>query len=151
MKVNLGCGEFPLDGYVNVDEHDPRADLAGDMRGLDFTNVDEVAMFHSLEHVGWRETPGLLARVRGWLREGGRVVVEVPDMQAIMSAPGPHWLTDVYGVQTHEGEYHRQGFTANTLAAALGEAGFRDIRVRRFASPHPARSGMPCLEATGTR
>ena len=31
MWVNLGCGKFPLDGYINIDAHEKCADIVEDV------------------------------------------------------------------------------------------------------------------------
>lgn len=148
MRLNLGSGNQLLAGYVNVDLHCP-AEIQGDIRELKFQNVQEVVMYHLLEHLGVFESVPVLARIRGWMKLGAPITVEVPDMAAIMANPGPAWVTDIYGAQSHEGEYHKSGFTADTLASALGAAGFSDVLVHSFRSPNPNRPGMPCIEATG--
>jgi len=148
VKVNLGSGEMPMDGWTNVDQYVP-ADVMGDFRTLDFHDLDEVYMSHALEHVSWRDVPALLARIRGWMRPGARFKVEVPDMQAIMRHTPVEWLIYVYGGQAHQGEYHQSGYTAESLGRLLTDAGFANVAVRTFDSTHPYRPGMPCLEATG--
>lgn len=149
MRLNIGSGEFPIEGYVNVDLYPP-ADVVGDVCELEFGGVEHVVMSHSLEHVSWRKTLPLLTHIHGWMNEGAGIVIEVPDMEEIMRNPDPvWWLAYVYGAQApHEGETHRAGFTAPILAALLEHAGFREVTTRTFLSEHPYRPGMPCLEAT---
>lgn len=151
MKLNLGCGWFPLAGYVNVDEHCP-ADIQADFRTLTFSDVDEINMSHLLEHLSWRETIPVLTQLRGWLRSGGRLTVEVPDMEAILVlGTGFHdWVRYVYGSQQNGGECHRAGFTADSLTTLLESSGYRDVTARRFLSTFRTRPGMPCVEATAS-
>ena len=148
MRLNLGSGGLPLEGYVNVDMH-CEADVKGDIRELTFEGVEEVVMYHLLEHFGLWETRTVLRRVRSWMNPGARITVEVPDMEAIMANPGPSWPSDVYGAQSHDGEFHKSGFTFGMLAQALIEAGFSDVKTRAFLSTNKNRPGMPCIEATG--
>jgi SAM-dependent methyltransferase len=69
---------------------------------------DLVTMFHALEHVP--DPRALLTTVRGWLKRGGRLVVEVPNIAARVQAP------------SHQYHYaHLYHFTGRTLGA-LGEA-----------------------------
>ena len=57
MKLNLGCGQNRLDGYVNADrEPAVEPDVVMDMEDcpwpFDTGSVDEVVASHVLEHVG---------------------------------------------------------------------------------------------------
>lgn len=146
MKLNLGSGYYPMDGYHNVDMHHP-ADTQADFRTLTFTDVEEVVMSHVLEHLPWRETVPTLQLVHSWMRSGGKLVVEVPDMRAIF-AMGFSRVTMgyTYGEQSTEGEFHKTGFSAASLAQKLDEGGFRRHVHRAFLSEHVARPGLPCLE-----
>lgn len=148
MRLNLGCGWVPLEGYVNVDAHCP-ADVQGDIRELDFSDVEEVRMDHLLEHLPHAETVQVLKRVRSWMRLGAPIAVEVPDMAAIMENPRGTWLTDIYGTQSHQGEFHMSGFDVHSLSHALFAAGFSDVTARAFVSDNLQREGLPCVEAIG--
>jgi hypothetical protein len=148
VKLNLGCGEFTLPGYCNIDLQPP-ADVVADFRELSFSDVEEVEMSHVLEHLSWQDTNAVLHQVRLWMRAGGTLRVEVPDMGMIL-ARGV-WDKDaeiaVYGIQSGEGEYHKSGFNAEKLRVCLEHTAWRVDQVRSFASTHPARPGFPCLEA----
>ena len=152
-RINLGCGRFPLEGYTNIDEQAEEADLLCDAWELEPpTPAAEVRMDHFLEHVSWRRVPELLQRAHGWLRPGGLLVVEVPDMTAILErGTSGDWQRYIYGSQQHEGEYHRSGFTALTLKLAIERAGFVEVEVFPLISTFQTRPGMPCLKATGRR
>jgi predicted SAM-dependent methyltransferase len=148
VRLNLGSGQYLKPGWVNVDAFCD-ADVEGDIRLMDFENVAAVRMSHLLEHISWRETVPVLERIRSWMAPGGVLTVEVPDMDAIMGRGTVHplWFKYVYGDQSHGGEYHLAGFTANMLKDQLHEAGWSWVVVRRFESTHKGREGMPCLEA----
>jgi len=151
IRLNLGCGEFPLDDYVNVDLYvDGKNVIKGDFREMTFENVIEVQMQHVLEHLPWADSLPVLKRVKSWMTPGGKIVVEVPDMVQIMAVGSRHddWYAFVYGSQQHEGEFHKAGFTAQMLWELLARAEFHDIEVKVYASTHPYRTGLPCLEGT---
>ncbi len=150
MRLNLGCGGLPLEGYTNVDQHNEAADVIGDVRSLQFRDVEEVVMYHLLEHLARADTIPTLNRIRSWMLNRATITVEVPDMSRIMAQPREQWVMDVYGSQEHEGEFHKNGFDSYSLAWVLRSAGFVDVEVESFISSHEMRSGMPCLLGRGT-
>ncbi len=126
------------------------ADIQGDMRLLDFEGVTQVEMNHTLEHIPWPDVHALMLRIRSWMVEGGTIRVEVPDMREIMrrGEDDPLWMIYIYGAQSpHQGEAHMSGYCEGNLRSLLTSAGFSVFETREFASEHPYRPNMPCLEA----
>lgn len=87
MKLNLGCGDKILPGYVNVDVAPARAgqkpDVICDLHRLEpfeDSSVDEILAVHVVEHF-WRwEVVGVL---REWLRvlkPGAPMILECPNL-----------------------------------------------------------------------
>jgi len=90
LRLHLGCGERRIEGYVNVDLAPgaqsimaTRADVFGDVAELRFpaASVDEVRSHHVFEHFPRVEALALLVRWHEWLRLGGRLVIETPDLE----------------------------------------------------------------------
>ena len=90
LRLHLGCGETRLDDYLNIDyprsHHNvmaPRPDLEADILGLSFPDgtVDEVRSHHVFEHFPTVVALALLCTWRRWTRDGGDLVVEVPDAE----------------------------------------------------------------------
>ena len=76
---------------------------------------DVVTMFHALEHVP--DPRRVLATVRGWLKKGGLLVVEVPNVESTVQAPA------------HRFHYaHLYHFSGATLGALGEAAGLRLVR-----------------------
>ena len=150
MKLNLGCGGYPLDGFTNVDAYPP-ADVVGDFLQMSFEDVDEVVMTHVLEHLPWRITLDALKLIRSWMVEGGAITIEVPDIGAILQRGlYDEWAELVmYGVQSNSGEFHRAAFTLDKLAACVRASGFQVENARAFNSEHEMRRGMACIEVIG--
>ena len=148
MRINLGSGERPLDGWVNVDvlPDAPGVDVVADITEtlpFDSGSAELVYASHLLEHVATEEVPRVLAEWRRVLRPGGTLLVAVPDLEAIarmlVERPGwftpPHapWIGAIYGGQKDDWDFHKTGFTAPWLAYCLDQAGFGDVRrVDRF-------------------
>ena len=58
IKLNLGCGEQILPGYINVDLYCDKADIKADVKKLPFDNdyADEVYSSHVIEHFDFKES-----------------------------------------------------------------------------------------------
>ena len=81
------------------------------------SSLDLVTMFHALEHVP--DPRSVLHTARGWLKRGGRMVVEVPNIAALVQAP------------SHQYHYaHLHHFTGSTLEALGEAAGVRLVDTR---------------------
>jgi ubiquinone/menaquinone biosynthesis C-methylase UbiE len=150
IKLNLGCGDKILDGYINVDVANERAgkqpDIISDVRNLEnFADnyADEILAVHVVEHF-WRWE--VVQIIKEWVRvlkPGGKMILECPNLKSaceeflkdpdLNSGPGqegqrtmwvfygdPRW-TDPLMV-------HRWGYTPLSLAKVMHEAGLRDLR-----------------------
>ena len=135
--LDVGCGAGELvylmrrDG-VDASGLDPGIEFAGFARtvlrvpvqtaAVDAATVaaasqDLVTMFHALEHVP--DPRAVLTTARGWIRRGGHLVVEVPNIAARVQAP------------SHQYHYaHLYHFTGSTLGALGEAAGLRLIDLR---------------------
>jgi predicted SAM-dependent methyltransferase len=149
LRLNLGSGETPIPGFVNVDalESAPGVDVVADIGQrlpYDDDAADLIYASHLLEHFPTANAPRLLAEWRRVLQPGGVLLVAVPDLEVVASMlverrgwftpPNAPWLGVLYGGQKDEYDFHKTGFTAPWLAYLLREAGFGEVqRVARFA------------------
>lgn len=85
MKLNLGCGQNRLEGYVNIDKYPTfQPDLLWDLEQTPYPfeagSVTEIAATHVLEHLG--QVPdiflGVIKELHRILAPGGIMVVKVP-------------------------------------------------------------------------
>ena len=83
LRLNLGSGQQPLEGHINVDKHgapDMLVDLEVRPWPWENSSVDEVAMHHVLEHLG--RTPelfiGVMKELHRICRPGALVRIRVP-------------------------------------------------------------------------
>ncbi len=86
MKLNLGCADFKLEGYVNVDcRSEVNPDVVADVRTLEIQpeSVDEIYCSHLLEHLNIKEARGLILKMHGWLKPKGKLYLSVPNLQEI--------------------------------------------------------------------
>ena len=82
MKLNIGCGDYIVDGFVNCDMYNNKADIKCDAKSLPFedNSVEEIYTFHLIEHFDFHEA---FIAVREWYRVlmiGGLLHIETPDL-----------------------------------------------------------------------
>jgi len=158
MKLNLGCGDYPIKGYVNIDNRPGVGDLTEDVFVLPSFmpgSVDEIVASHVLEHASYDRISGVLQRWCGLLVPRGTIHIAVPDFGKVLSTFYQKYLdgnitweyfnsrifgnSDVakqmYGPDPadYEVAFHKAVFTKEMLIACLVQAGFTDVRaVRTF-------------------
>ena len=143
LKINLGSGSRPLPGFVNVDAlaDAPGVDVVTDIsEPLPFEDGSAELIYaaHILEHFPTDQVPMLLRDWRRVLRDGGQLLVGVPDLDVIartlversgwFTPPHGPWLGAIYGGQKDAYDFHKTGFNAPWLAYLLAEAGFGTVR-----------------------
>jgi len=139
VRLNLGCGHIPAEGYVNVDNRElPGVDVIADVHELPFEpeQVGEIRSAHLLEHFPLEElTRALLPYWFSLLRPGGRFVAVVPDAETMARefAAGRYSFDDfrlvTYGEQEYEGDFHFNMFSHESLLRMLHDVGFTDVRM----------------------
>lgn len=140
MKIQCGCGQRKIFGFLNIDI-DPAVnpDIVDDIRTLskiDNNSVDYIFSSHNLEHCGRHEYKQVLTRWFEVLRPGGLLRVAVPDLEAVFRyylETGDSLsmlLGFLYGGQRNNYDYHKCGFDFNLLSNKLIEVGF--INVKRY-------------------
>jgi len=139
-KLHLGCGTRYLDGYVNIDhppsEHTVQHALVAD-RYADITEliyptgtIDEVRLHHVFEHFPRQITMALLCQWTDWLKPGGLLRIETPDVMASAWA--------LVSPMTSSGARHEAGWAAHwdgwykdRFRHTLTALGFRDLKFVR--------------------
>ena len=150
VRLNLGCGDKILPGYINVDIATERAanvpDVVCDVRELSIFSdnyADEILAVHVVEHF-WRwEIVHVLKEWIRVLKPGGLMILECPNILSaceeflrnpkIHALPGPEgqrtmWV--FYGDPRWQDPLmvHRWGYTPQSLGAVMHEAGLRSLR-----------------------
>lgn len=150
IRLNLGCGDKILPGYVNVDFAESRKgnrpDVIADLRAMDFAPeyADEILSVHVIEHFYPWEAEALLAHWRSILKPGGLLVLECPNIltaaQALVNEPeraglgegkdGQLAMWPIYGDPGWKDPLmcHRWGYTPVTLKDLLVRSGFTNVR-----------------------
>lgn len=96
MKLNLGCGDHKMDGYINIDLHNREADAWWDLKiipwflgrdrqsdgsygqyeGIDDSSVDEIHANHIIEHLP--DTCSVMQEIYRVCKHGAKVQINVP-------------------------------------------------------------------------
>jgi len=149
-RLNLGCGDKILPGYVNVDVAPTRAgrapDVLCDLRDLapfDSDSCDEVLSVHVVEHL-WRwEVVGVLREWMRVLKPGGVMILECPNLltacEEFLKDPvggarpgveGQRTMWVLYGDPQWQDPLmcHRWGYTPASLRQVMEEAGLVNVR-----------------------
>lgn len=90
LRVNLGCGYRPLDGWVNVDvARGPQVDVVWDLReSLPFPDESCAAVFseHVIEHLSSEDGERLLRECYRVLQPGGALRLSTPDAERYLKS-----------------------------------------------------------------
>lgn len=137
VKINLGCGDRPLPGFLNVD--------ARDVPGIEYPNtrVEDLSCFSDnyadylysacvLEHLPRPLTFPALCEWNRVLKPGGMLRLAVPDWEAMVGYYAEtkdleNLLNLIFGADAHGQDRHYRVFTYGGLRALLAEAGFKRI------------------------
>jgi len=139
IRVNLGCGEKPLEGFVNVDFREaPHVDIVADARRLPFeeSTLAEIFSSHLVEHFRRHHfATSVLPYWRRLLLPGGLLRTVCPNWQEMLRRlhDGEMRLEDftvvTFGAQDYCGDDHFSMYTPQTLGALLESSGFESIEV----------------------
>ncbi|MDP4302221.1 methyltransferase domain-containing protein [Leptothrix discophora] len=159
VRINLGCGARHMAGFINVDFGENWSGIAPDVvaditKTLPFPDehADEVHAYHVLEHIlHWEVEPCL----REWLRvlkPGGRLVLELPCLDKILSifqahlaagTPAPVQLTmwGLFGDPGHKDVHmlHRWCYSEAELRHVLTRVGLVSITTEKALTHVPMR------------
>lgn len=150
IRLNLGCGDKVMQGYINVDVVPSRQgktpDILSDLKELSVFSdnyADEILAVHVVEHF-WRwEIEDVL---REWLRilkPGGEMILECPNLisaceeflknpekNASEGQEGQRTMWVFYGDPAWKDPYmiHRWGYTPSSLKKLMEEVGLINVR-----------------------
>ncbi len=139
LRVNLGCGEKPLPGYLNVDMRPlPEVDIVADVRRLPFEpgSLSEIASAHLVEHFRQHHLEVvILPYWRSLLVPGGILRIVCPNWAVMIEQLNAGGLSFAefkqvtFGLQDYSGDDHFAMYSPDTLSQLLTRAGFSHIEV----------------------
>ena len=134
LRLNLGSGAKPREGYLNVDIRDLACvDLVCDVWELPkwIPNSHASELFNSdfIEHFSWRKAGELWVLFGRLLKTGGRLDILTPNLDLITDkhrwrGSWPWLMQCMYGLQTYEQNYHKALYNYPTLSTQLTAEGF---------------------------
>jgi hypothetical protein len=164
LKLNIGCGPRPFhpqhdnytgSGWTLVDKYIRDCGIENwDAEDLPYKNVDEIYSSHLLEHIPHVKVRNVLSHWYEILGEGGKLTLNVPDLEWVFKEirkyeqgvpldgyynqfDGEHGLLSIiYGTESHNGEYHKGGFTKTYVEELLSSVGFKEITVSQTIDGH---------------
>jgi predicted SAM-dependent methyltransferase len=139
VKLNVGCGRLPMDGYFNVDRCElPGIDAIAEATSLPFgpNEVQEIVSSHLVEHFSaYRLERVLLPYWREILRPGGKLATIALDGVAMLEGFKVGQMTFencrevLFGEQDHEGDCHYNLLSPEAMKQILLRCGFVHVEI----------------------
>ena len=173
VKLNIGCGNLKIDGYLNVDiRNDVDADIVIDLEKIpypfDNNIVDEIVANDIIEHFSHKDIEEIVKEWHRILKIDGTLIIKTPDFEniinilkrdstflsvtaALIGNPKktwisiPHWL---YGAQDYPQNFHKLIFTKIELKKFLDHVGFK---VHSIVNDNQCETNMVCIATKITK
>lgn len=137
IKLNLGCFNKKLPGFINIDiREDVNPDMVDNAFTLEKIQDETVSLIyccHMLEHLNYEETKKALKIWFDKLVPGGILRLAVPDLEAVcalflLTKEKNIVKSSFWGSQRHEFDFHKNGWDFESLKIELEECGYKEIR-----------------------
>lgn len=127
LNLNLGSGTGRKQDFISVDLYTPEADLHYDLTEplpYEDNSVDNLYACHVVEHFSREEWQRIAPDWQRILKPGGTLEIFCPHIlkvaKKLLDDPSePFVMMQLYGLQSNPGEYHKNGFTEESLAASF--------------------------------
>lgn len=137
MRLNIGSGQYPADGWVNLD-HDPTVnpDILADLQKLpdEIRDVETVYLGHVLTDIPPDQLIGTLNDLWKRCRPGAQVCATAPDIAKVWDAVINGQL-DISTAVAMGGATRRWVATEQRLLESMRASGLRWARPVSIASP----------------
>ncbi|MBS0649894.1 MAG: hypothetical protein JSR93_01910 [Verrucomicrobia bacterium] len=153
LRLHLGCGENRFPGYVNIDfppsEHSVQkvqgADAFADITRMRAKplSLDEVRNHHVFEHFQRPIALALLCAWHDWLKVGGKLHVETPDLESslrLLTNPKTSYadkqiiIRHLFGSHEASWAVHCDGWYKEKFQHILQELGFGKFHFKKLGS-----------------
>lgn len=130
MKLNLGSGCCPIEGFVNLDGN--KGDSIYPLIISGNRPISEIRASHILEHFGHDESIEVLGHWIDCLKSGGILKIAVPDFDDLIRrynlGEQLNFEGIIMGGQTDELDYHKSIWTASKLRMIMEGFGLKDVQ-----------------------
>jgi len=137
IRLNLGSGPFPLEGFINVDQFEHvNPDLQCDVLDLPYKpgTISEIYAGHILEHFTFKDGQRALRYWNSLLKAGGVISISVPDYDFLVKKyaanPSPEALIEMNDTYIYSGiqpSPHQYAYSAALLEKCMADAGFANL------------------------
>jgi len=140
MKLNIGCGETKLEGYINIDiEESIKPDLVLDVRKQNLpyeeNSVERITCLHNIEHIEYKYHFWILQQFYKVLIPDGFLILAYPEFEKCVKnflsnnrGLKDFWRATLYGRQLYPGDYHVTPMVTEDLIPLLKDVGFTNIK-----------------------
>ena len=156
MKLDIGCGAAPREGFVGIDRKLGREafPLTLDGEPMPDESVEEIVASHVLEHFPHGQVDAVLTEWIRVLQPGGVLRIAVPNLKWIATnyLAGANISVQGYlmGGQTDGDDFHKTAFDEELLSNLFRQHGLSDIQ--QWAPDKPDCAALPCsLNLQGTK
>lgn len=145
LRLNIGCGRSKLPGFVNIDinpefKPDLVLDIANEDLKYDDGEVDQIVMFHTIEHIPKKQHQLILAEFNRLLKDptddndGGSLIITYPEFRICSQnfinnhrGQRDYWEATILGRGNNSFELHRTLMDTKEFSQTLKLCGF-DVR-----------------------
>lgn len=139
LRLNLGCGDNKIKGFINIDvEPSVKPDIVCNFisNKLPYKtgSVDEVVLFHTIEHIPKRNQFGILQEVWRVLKPGATFMVSYPEFLTCVKywrtnhrGLKDFWEKTIFGRQLFPSDYHVALMHTPDFKHLLEDVGFTAI------------------------
>jgi len=156
MKLNLGCGDKHIEGFINIDfDESLKPDIMGNVADLDgyfeirdmrhkkelrnFWNeeITKIVAYDIIEHFDRVQVPAVLKNWYDHLAPGGILYIRTNDLERMIMLyatqpnvfPAEKFIWHLMSEHEKPGMGHKWCFTRGTMFGYLAGAGFKKISV----------------------
>lgn len=144
LKLNIGCGETKLEGFVNIDmeseglvdkvKPDVICNIATENLPFEVNSVDTIYFIHAIEHLPMKCWAHVFDEFRRVLIEDGLLVLAYPEWETCVkyfienkNGQKAFWRACLYGRQLYNGDFHVSPIITTEMVECLRQMGFNKI------------------------